>query len=137
MAEAILARAIGQSGIRGRVCADSAGAFAFEGERAAAHAVAAMAERGLDISAHRAKRVSGELAERADIILAMTRAQAIQVEAMFPAAAGKVYTLGDFAGGMGDVPDPYGGSMEEYRACAAQIETAVGGIVSRLEGELR
>ena len=34
----------------------------------------------------------------------------------------KTFTLKEFVGEQGDVPDPFGGDEAEYDACAAEIE---------------
>ncbi len=65
------------------------------------------------------------MVKAADIILTMTAAHKRTVADRNPEAAGKVYTLAEYAGEEGDVADPFGGSEEHYEACAAEIERLV------------
>lgn len=112
------------------VLADSAGVFAEIGGKATDAAVRAMAKRGIDLSAHRTKPLTGELIELADIILVMTGAHKRLIEGM---AAGKVKTLLEYAGSTGDIPDPYGGDDEEYEETAKAIYDALVDIAEKVE----
>ena len=56
-----------------------------------------------------------------DLILTMTQAHKEIILRAMPEAAGKVFTLTEYAGEVGDVADPFGGSEEDYEACAAQL----------------
>ncbi len=114
------------------VLIDSAGVFAQIGERATDEAVAAMAERGIDLSGHRTKPLTDELISMADVILAMTSAHKQLIEALAP---GKVYTLKEYAGDEGDISDPYGGDAEEYEKTAAEIYDALVDIAEKLPVE--
>ena len=91
----------------------SAGTSAADGLPASEHAIAAATELGADISGHRSRQVSHELLDRADAIFCMTDGHAEIVSALAPAE--KIFTL------PGGVPDPYGGDLNAYRACAAAI----------------
>ena len=51
----------------------SAGTMDWSGQPAHEHAIAAMAERGLDLSAHRSRRLSEYLVDESDLIVVMTR----------------------------------------------------------------
>ena len=97
----------------------SAGIYAENGAPASENAVAAMAARGVDISSHRARKLTGADAE-ADMVICMTRRHKAAVKAMFPGA--RAYTLTELAGEYGDVPDPYGGGPAEYESCAGELE---------------
>lgn len=120
MAELLLrAKAAGAG--RSDIVVLSAGVAAWEGGTASAGACAAMAQRRLDLSEHRSRPVIADYVTAADVILTMTASHKRQLTAAFPAAAPKVFALGDFAGLPGDVSDPYGGTVAEYQQCAAQI----------------
>ena len=125
MAEALARGYLAQKGAWGEVEVASRGLFAFEGGGASAHAVAVMEEMGLDLSAHRARRLEAADVEAADLVLAMTGQHKEMLCGLFPEEAAKVFTLAEFAGRGGDVPDPYGGTMEEYRRCAAELKELV------------
>ncbi|HHV62928.1 MAG TPA: ribose 5-phosphate isomerase B [Firmicutes bacterium] len=153
MAEAMLRESFRSlSGKGGRDGADiqviSAGLAAPEGEPASRLAVEVMKERNLDISGHRARSITRQLVEDADLILTMTAGHKRSLVAMYPEAEGKVFSMKEFAagaggkpgdgdgpgGGGGDIPDPFGGSIEAYRAAADEIGDAVERIISRFKG---
>ena len=97
---------------------ESAGLFANDGERASHNAIDVMKDYDIDLLEHRAKTINAELLESADIVLTMTAGHKM---ALGQYAGGKVYTLCEFAGESDDVPDPYGGDMEEYKKCATRL----------------
>jgi protein-tyrosine phosphatase len=81
------------------------------------HALAALAQRGLDGSTHRARRLTRDLVDAADLVLVMEPAHRDAVRALAPDAAVTVL----------DVPDPYGGTAADYRACLAAIDAVLPG----------
>lgn len=111
------------------VVIDSAGIFASIGECAAENAILAMKKRDIDLSLHRTKPLTDELIDMADVILTMTSAHKMLIEGM---AKDKVFTLMEYAGGEGDIPDPYGGDLEEYEETAEKIYDALVDIAEKL-----
>ena len=114
------------------VLIDSAGVFAEIGEKATPEAIRAMEKRGIDLTGHRTKPLTDELIDMADLILVMTSAHKLLIEGM---AKGKVHTLLEYAGGEGDISDPYGGDDEEYEATASEIYDALVDIAEKLPVE--
>ncbi|MDQ3262282.1 MAG: low molecular weight phosphotyrosine protein phosphatase [Myxococcota bacterium] len=104
MAEAIWAERLGKLH-GGKVTVESAGIAALVGKPADPLAVELMTERGLELSRHRARQLSPELAMRAELILVMEEGHRRAVEQMIPMARGRVHRLGRW--GNFDVPDPY------------------------------
>jgi len=96
----------------------SAGVWATEDEAASENAVATMAERGIDISDHRSHSLTADDVAGADLILVMSRDHARLIRHTWPQYGWKVHLLSEMAGKRRDVEDPYGGPIEEYRACA-------------------
>ena len=76
----------------------SAGLAAVPGAPAAPEAVKAMEEQGLDLKEHRARSITPQLVEEADLILAMTRDHKRRLLAQFPQHRSKIYTLAEYAG---------------------------------------
>lgn len=99
----------------------SAGTGSFGGSPASEGAMAAMAARGLDISAHVARPLDVEAIQRADHIFCMTQGHFDSVVALVPSAARRTSLLGDEA----EINDPFGGPNSDYEACAAEIDTAL------------
>ena len=69
----------------------SAGTMDWSGQPAHEHAIAVMAERGLDLSAHRSRRLSEYLVDESDLIVAMTRNHGWAVAARSEAKAAATF----------------------------------------------
>ncbi len=69
----------------------SAGTMDWSGQPAHEYAIAAMAERGLDLSAHRSRRLSEYLVDESDLIVVMTRNHGWAVEARSEAKAAATF----------------------------------------------
>jgi protein-tyrosine-phosphatase len=78
------------------------------------------------LASHQAKKLTSELADKADLILVM----AARMQKRLPPE--KTWTLKEYAGGSGDVNDPYGGSVVVYLDCASEISTALDAAVTKL-----
>jgi protein-tyrosine-phosphatase len=78
------------------------------------------------LASHKAKKLTPELIERADLILVMKT----KMKKGLP--HGKTWTLKEYAGGSGDVADPFGSSLESYLKCAYEISDALEHIVTKL-----
>jgi len=134
MAEALFRRAAAGFG-EGFPEARSAGTAAREGDEASPRAREVMAEREIDLSGHRARLLTREMVEEADLVLTMTRQHKRALLELVPEAEGKVYTLKEFlAREDPDIPDPFGGSVEEYRRVAHELEEALEELARRLAG---
>ena len=89
-------------------------------------------------------RLTAEMAEKADIILAMDAIVYEQMEAIAPEETKKMHMFLGFANGVDgeqrveefSVLDPFDEDMDEYRACAAQLKCAAEKIAERLEKEI-
>jgi protein-tyrosine phosphatase len=90
MAQALLARRLATLG---RPATVRSGGMLSEGEPPRPEVVAAMAARGLDVSAHRSHRVSPADLDRADLTLAMTRGNLRHAVVLAPAAWPRAFTL--------------------------------------------
>jgi protein-tyrosine phosphatase len=101
----------------------SFGVAAQPGARASANAVTAMKERGLDLGGHRSHQAIPEELARFDEILGLTRGHVAAITAALPPRLAERVELLDPRGR--DVPDPIGGSLDDYKACAAAIEEAL------------
>nr|WP_308505641.1 low molecular weight protein arginine phosphatase [uncultured Agathobaculum sp.] len=107
--------------------AASAGLFTQDGMPASQNAVAAAAELGADITAHRSRMLTPELARDARYLVCMTGAHYDRLCELFPDCADKVFTLLPE-----DISDPFGGDLETYRRAAAEIDKGVRSIIERL-----
>jgi protein-tyrosine-phosphatase len=122
MAEGIL-RSLIPEGRRVEIAVSSAGTADLRGAHATEHAQTVCLEHGVDIGGHRSRGLTGEMLSGSDLILGMTHAHVNFVGSLDPDASGRTFLLSEFADGSDhDVPDPIGGSMEEYRAAYDMIE---------------
>jgi protein-tyrosine phosphatase len=108
----------------------SAGIAALVGSPADPLAVALLAERGVDISSHRARQLTGSLIQAFDLVVVMEARQVRLVEALSPAARGRTRPVGERSGF--DVPDPYGGSREDFLQALRLIERGLGDLAQLL-----
>ena len=118
MAEGILKQLAEKEGVP--VSVSSAGLYADESP-ASQYAVAVMKELGIDISNHRSRQFTAELAEGADLILTMTSAHKQMADMLLPQYQEKIIPLAQWAGKDGDIHDPFGGDITEYRHCRDEI----------------
>jgi protein-tyrosine-phosphatase len=125
MAEGLLRKRLADQGLDARYKVVSTGTWALEGRHASHHAVKVMAERGIDISDHIARTITADEVSEAELILVMSREHKQIIHNTWPQYDWKVHRLSEIAGKRKDVSDPYGGPIEEYRACADLIEDYV------------
>ncbi|MBQ2694569.1 MAG: low molecular weight phosphatase family protein [Clostridia bacterium] len=95
----------------------SAGLFAMTGDEVTANSVKACERFGVDISAHRARRITSYILDETDKFVCMTPEHAASLGLYVPSE--KIVVLG------GGIPDPYGGDLETYIICANAIRTAL------------
>ena len=108
---------------------ESAGIFANDGEPASNEAIIAMKKYDIDLLGHHAQSINTELIEKSDLILVMTAAHKMVLEA---AAKDKVFTLSEYAGFDGDIEDPYGGDISEYEKCAEKLYLVLEKVADKL-----
>ena len=144
MAEELIDDAVGRSTkLAGKVKVKSAGTFACEGAEATDEAKQVMEEYGLSLEKHRARQFSVELADKYDLLLAISSVVFEQMEALAPDCVGKMHSFLGFAQNLDgerteerfDVLDPFDEGVDEYRECAVQLNDAAKKIVARLEQE--
>lgn len=95
----------------------SAGIAAFAGDAASGESVEIAARFGADLAAHRSRPVNPELLATSTDVLAMTAGHLAVLRMRYPADGPEPVLLG----GTDDVPDPIGGSRQDYELCAALI----------------
>jgi protein-tyrosine-phosphatase len=135
LAAALLDRALQRRGAEGVVVA-SAGTGAWDGAPVSEGAYLIGLERGLDLSAHRARLLTRELVDEADLILTMARHHRARVHEL--GGEGHVFVLGEYAGREGDeaeVSDPFGGDLEVYRDTCTELEALIDTAVERIVKE--
>ncbi len=128
LAEAMLRKALGPA-----IRVTSAGLDALIGHSAHPESKALMAHDGIDITAHRGRQVTAELALSADLILVMDQAQKLECERMAPSARGRVFLLGHWLPqDQQEIPDPIHRGAEAHRLAHDRIQRAIQPWLTRL-----
>jgi len=97
----------------------SAGIAAIDGQEASKHAQKVIEEYGANVE-HITQKVSEELIEWSDLVLTMTGLHKQILLEMYPQYAKKITTLSTI-----DIADPFGGSLDDYRRTAKEIEDSL------------
>ncbi len=129
MAEAWFNKCAAEAGLTG-VVARSAGLCAATGNRASVHSRTVIAENGGNLENFRSQPLTLELLEEASLIIGVSNAHCRMMISAVPEIAGKTRWLLDFVDG-GDVADPYGGTLDDYRKTFRIIRPAVENIVKQ------
>lgn len=124
MASALLGSLLGSREVT------SAGFAAMVDQPADPIAVELMADRGLDISGHRARQVRAEHLTDAGLVLVMDGQQLQHALTLAPRARGRVFRLGRWDDE--DIPDPYRGGSSAFEDALALIERGVQAWACRL-----
>ncbi len=128
MAQRLLARLFERGGIPVQV--ESAGLFAMPGMPPTKETEQVLRRVGLDCSDHRARIVTPEAVDAADLILVMEPFHHEEIFRRFPPAAGKTHLLNAY--GRATMPpgeplgihDPIGKPLEVYEVCFGMIRDA-------------
>ena len=129
MAEAIFNDTAEKEGLK--FYAESAGIFA-NGSQASDNSVTVMRELGFDISGRKSKQITAEMIDEAEYVITLTNSHRDMLNAMFGETE-KITTLAEAACESGDVADPYGGNVEEYRGCRDMIKDMILKLTERLK----
>jgi protein-tyrosine phosphatase len=138
MAETVLRAALSEAGLDGTVILDSAGTGDWHvGEPMYPPARAALASRGYDGSAHRARQVRPSWLGDRDLVLAMDARNLAVLRRMSAAADRDRIRLFGEVGGLtqadgGDIPDPYGGTADDFGHVLDLLSAAAPVIAARL-----
>jgi protein-tyrosine phosphatase len=120
---------------------DSAGTGASHvGQPPTPAAVDVAASRGYDITAIRARQITSEDIERFDYVLGMTRGHLVEMRWLAPRdLADKPQLLMNYAPPLGilDIPDPFGGTTDDYERVIGMIESATRGLLARLTPQVK
>jgi protein arginine phosphatase len=118
----------------------SAGIAAFPGSPASGGAIHAAAAHGLDLSGHAATQLTAAEASAADLILTMSPSHLMSVIEL--GGGDRAALLTSYAGGVPDdpradsIPDPVGGSDEEYEATFLLLRELIDRVMTRLQPAL-
>jgi len=138
MAEGVFRRVAEEEGVLHLFEIDSAGLGDWHvGQAPDTRAQAAARNRGIDISGHSARQVTGADYARFDLLLAMDSSNYAELTQLAPKPARhKVRRFLDFAPQVGtkDVPDPFFGGSDGFDHALDLIEDAARGLLADLLG---
>jgi protein-tyrosine-phosphatase len=139
MAAAFLQARLAQDPARSEWQVLSAGLWAVDGNKASRRSAAVMMKHGHDLGNHRARQVTAELMQDADLVLGLTPNHVEALRLGFPRQAAKIHLLAEMAGYSRGVEDPYGQPQTIHRVVAREIhqiiEAGYEEIVARAERE--
>jgi len=150
MGEVVLRRLAEDAGLGHPVEVDSAGTGDWHiGERADPRAVAALAARGYDGSAHRARQFDPRWFAQRDLVVALDRGheRTLRSWASTDVDRVKVRLLRSFEPGRGDavgrrsdadldIPDPFYSGQQAFADVLAQVERACEALLEHMRGQL-
>lgn len=116
---------------RKNIKALSAGLAAF-GEPISENACIALEEAGIpstvrnDYKSHVAREIDLETMQKAELVVGISSSHAMRLMVTFPQFASKITCMPK------DIPDPWGGSLEDYKICLEEISAGVKEIYDRL-----
>jgi len=122
MAEALLKRALREAKLDRRYVVRSAGVGAQPGAPAARGTLEAARTKGIDLSNHRARKLTADMAREAEVLIALDEV----VEEEIAILAGPIEVI------LWPVDDPYGGPSEGYSRALTEIEVFVDTFVKEL-----
>ena len=140
MAEHMLRRELRERGIESHVIVASAGIAPYARDGALVSLDTRLALR--DDNIHLGEETTSvdlkrhpELLEHADVVIAMTDQQKIDLLAKFPGADGKpVHTLREFAEESGDIEDPFEKGDEKFTEVRIEIKRLIPTVADRILG---
>ena len=112
---------------------ESAGTWGLDGEPAAAGSRRVSEEKGMDISAHRARTVTRELLKQFDLILTMEAGHKEALRLEFPEARRRIFQLSELIDHHFDISDPIGQPFASFQETAAEIDRILHGGLGNLE----
>jgi len=128
MSEFMMRKALAEAASKEQVHVVSAGLHASPGREAHPWAQEAAAGVGISLATHRAKLLTREMVEQADVVFAMDFQNKAELLTLYPEAADKIYMLSAYAEGAWksrEIPDPYLGDVKVTCYCARQLQTCV------------
>jgi len=139
MAEKLLQHALaGEKEPLSSIRVSSAGVSAFSGDPASENACRALASVKLDLSQHRSRPFSDQLASQSDLILVMTESHRRQIQSAHPDLQVPIYPFREWvASGSHEVPDPFGGPLDLYVETRDSLAEAIPGILQHLKSQLK
>ncbi len=125
MLEELLRQELNKRGITDHTVS-SAGTGTYDGAPASQHAVTAIKELGLDITAHRSRQLTPKIVQDTDVFVALSPEHGVTLAFQYGVEPEKILVVG--AG----IPDPYGRNLATYRTCLSLLVEAMPQLIDDL-----
>ena len=89
-----------------------------------------------DINNRAAVQLTAEHIQNADLILTMTGRIKELLKSSFPQFSDKIDTINTFTGALGDIVDPYGGSIEVYEKTYSSLKKSIVLLLAKLKEDM-
>ncbi len=99
--------------------------FGVFGQPISTNSVLALKKRGFEVDEHYSAPLTAQDLFESSLVLTMTNSHKSAILRSFPQLTDKVFTLCEYAGAEGDIPDPYMCGIEEYDACCEKIYNCI------------
>ena len=135
MAEHLLAHALkAQPEPLNKIKVVSAGVAAYPGDPASHGAIRAMSKVKIDLGGHRTRTLTHQLLEVSDLVLTMTSGHLQTIQHHFPELQAPIFRFREWvADGTHEVPDPFGGSLDDYLETRDSLAEAIPSILAYLK----
>lgn len=114
--------------------AKSAGIFASNGSDASPHTKQVLSENEIALT-HTSQTITPELVDWATHIFTMTESHKGHLTMNFPYAQNKIFSIKEYVEEKGDVIDPFGGDMEDYRLTYSELSKLIEKAIKKFETE--
>lgn len=109
----------------------SAGVSAFPGQPASRNSVDALKKVDIDLGDHRSQAITQELVDNALAFFCMTDSHLAMLNYQIDPPPQNAFLMRQFLGAGNDdqIPDPFGGSLQQYEACRDSMVEAIPSLV--------
>ena len=136
MAECLLNASSKEYPILDKFTFQSAGVFAQDNQPASSNSQKAIEGKSLSLEKHRSQKITQELIDQAYMILGMTSSHIQQLEFQHERLPEKIYPFRHWLKSSEiDIPDPFGGNLNEYQNCLESIQESIPSIAQYLESQ--
>ena len=138
MAEKLFEKALQESSVKKKIKLFSAGISAMDGDKASDNSIEVCREIGIDLNDHRSSALTLATLQNASAVFCMTESHRALMQMYFDLPENSpVFLMREFVEqGPKELPDPYGQSMEVYRACREDMKDALPSLINWVEKNL-
>ena len=110
---------------------NSAGVSVFETQPANPNSVRALSKVGIDLSDHRSRPLTSDMATNALAFFTMTESHLAMLSLQLDPVPANAFLMRQFIGGGADpsIPDPYGMDLSHYEACRDSMVEAIPSLI--------